>query len=109
MDLFNENVLPSDICNGFYAGIGSFAAIVMLIVAYIILKKGKLSFANIASSFIDAIKLAVSVATLVTILFLNSGKTSIATLIVGLLAILEIASSLSNILKTIFENRFEKE
>ena len=109
MDLFNENVLPSDICNGFYAGIGSFAAIVVLIVAYIILKKGKLSFANIASSFIDAIKLAVSVATLVTILFLNSGKTSIATLIVGLLAILEIASSLSNILKTIFENRFEKE
>lgn len=39
MDLFNENVLPSDICNGFYAGIGSFAAIVVLIVAYIILKK----------------------------------------------------------------------
>lgn len=109
MDLLNENVLPSDICNGFYAGIGSFAVIVVLIVAYIILKKGKLSFANIASSFIDAIKLAVSVATLVTILFLNSGKTSIATLIVGLLAILEIASSLSNIFKTIFENRFEKE
>ena len=109
MDLFNENVLPSELCNGFYAGIGSFAAIVVLIVAFIILKKGKLSIANIVSSFIDAIRFVISVATLIIIILFNPGKTSIATLIVGLLAILETASSLSNMLKTIFEYRFEKE
>ena len=109
MDLFNENVLPSKLCNGFYVGIGFFAAIVVLIVAFIIFKKGKLSSANIALSFIDLLKFVVSMATLVIIMFFNPDKTSMASLIVGLLAILETASSFSNILKTIFEYRFEKE